>query len=113
MHSFKLPCLWFFLIIFLNGKVHGTPQPFDSKIISKELSKELKISQKISEDNGDAGSTQKRKRRARGVEVATLKISEISFVTDCVYKIFKHIYTVSVYASFLHCVHLKRGPPSA
>lgn len=103
--------VWILFITFLSGKAHVTTHFTECKSSFKEQKKESVVAQKISEDNSEEGSAQKRKRRARGVEVTIPQISEVSFVKVLVYKVFKPVYTESIYVSFLHCVHLKRGPP--
>jgi hypothetical protein len=111
MRSLKFSYLWVFLILFLHGKVQGALKTIDLKKALVTHSIDSNDDQFFKQDQPDDDSPAKRKRRARGVEVAVPVISAVSFDQPFTYSVFKTLWIDDIYISFLYNVDLKRGPP--
>lgn len=110
MRVLKFSYLWVFLIVFLNGKIDAAIKIFDVKKSVITHSLDSKGDQIFKQEQPDDAPV-KRKRRARGVEVAVPVISTVSFVQPFTYSVFKIFRVDNHYTSFLYNVDLKRGPP--
>lgn len=109
MRTIKFLSIFLFLAIFINSKASAPILDFKTK--KDHSSENIKVDQKITTDDQNDDSPHKRKRRPRATEVEIPHISDISFEQSFVYKTFKSLWIEEVYSTFLHCVHLKRGPP--
>jgi hypothetical protein len=112
MRNLKIGYLWILFLFFLAGKTHSVINPFTTSF-NKHQQEEFKTASKITNDTGDDNSLTKRKIKKRGLPGAIPHIQNGIFLSTVIHKTFKPAYTESVYATFLYCIGLKRGPPLA